>query len=180
LLDLVGWRISKEDALSSAVVGLVEVGEQNFEIGVSSDVDAKDFADDTTIEALDHAVGLRPIRLYLAARDCEIGTGPFEIVGGKARGTVGQHMGDLEGQRLACLGQETNGVGGVLGVVHRQMDEARAAIDGDIQVTLAHLSVGGAQRGQVFDADVDEAKIIVPEASLTLWRVATSVVPIAG
>jgi hypothetical protein len=46
------------------------------------------------------------------------------------------------------------------------VDGAGPAIDGDIEVALAAIAVGGLQLGQVLDVDVDEAEIIVPEDAL--------------
>src|SRR3954466_9945205 len=46
------------------------------------------------------------------------------------------------------------------------MDRARAAIDGDIEIALAPLTIGGLQLGQVLDVDMNKAEVIVLEAAL--------------
>ena len=63
---------------------MVEARQQDLKIRVSRDIDAESLAYDTTVEALDHNVGLRGIGLCFAARDLEFGAGALEIVSGEA------------------------------------------------------------------------------------------------
>lgn len=42
---------------------MVETGQQSFQISMTGNVDAEDFACDTTVEAFDHPVGLRCVWL---------------------------------------------------------------------------------------------------------------------
>jgi hypothetical protein len=58
--------------LSSSIIGAVEACQQDFEIDVSSDVNAEHFACDTAVEALDHAIGLWGIGPGFAMGDLEI------------------------------------------------------------------------------------------------------------
>src|SRR5947209_3461644 len=50
-----------------------------------------------------------------------------------------------------------------------QMHGARAPVDGDIEITLAPFAVAGLQLGQVLDINVNKAKIILFEGSLSLY-----------
>ena len=77
-------------------------------------------------------------------------------------------MGDLEGKGLDGLRQEGDGAGRGFVVLDREMDEAGGAVDGDIQVALAALAVGGPELGQVLDVHVHEAKVVVLEGPVRL------------
>lgn len=93
-----------ETSLSSSVVGAVEAGQQGFEIRVTGDIDAEHFVGDATVEALDHAAGLRGIGLRFAMDDPVLRAGVFEVVSGETGSPVGQQMGDAEGNAfLAAL-----------------------------------------------------------------------------
>ena len=77
-------------------------------------------------------------------------------------------MGDAERKGLSGLREEGERVGGILGVIDGQMNEARAAVDGDVEVAFAPVSVGGPQLWQMFDVDMNEAEIVLPKATLSL------------
>src|SRR4051812_46323398 len=58
-------------------------------------------------------------------------------------------------------------------VLDGEVNRARAAVDGDIEVALAPVAIGGLQLGQMLDVDMDEAEVVVLEAALAfgrLWR----------
>jgi hypothetical protein len=75
-------------------------------------------------------------------------------------------VGETERKGLGRLAQEGDGAALGLVILDGQVDGAGPAIDGDIEVALAALAIGGLQLGQVLDVDVDEAEIIVPEGAL--------------
>ena len=87
--------------------------------------------------------------------------------GCEAAAIVGQHMGKAEGEGFRGLSQEGNGAALGLIVLDGEVDGAGLAIDGDLKVALAALATDGLQLGQVLDVDVDEAKVVVPEGSLS-------------
>ena len=72
-----------ENALASSVIGAVEAGQQDFEIGVTSNVDAEDLTGDATIKALDHTVGLGCIGLRCAMDGLSLRASAFKIIGGE-------------------------------------------------------------------------------------------------
>ena len=81
----------------------------------------------------------------------------------KQRAAVGQHARDPEREGGERLLQEGRGAGLGLVVLDRQVDRARAPVDGHEQVALAQLAVGGAQLGQVLHVQVDEAELVLLE-----------------
>lgn len=72
--------------------------------------------------------------------------------------------------RFFCLSEKGGRVGGGLGIVNGEMHEAGAAVNGRVEVALAHLAVRRPQLRQVFDVDMDIAEIKVPEAPLPFGR----------
>ena len=86
----------------------------------------------------------------------------LEGLGGEAGTTVGQHVGHPEKKSSPRGLEEIDRVFGVLGVVGCQMNVAGAAVDSDVEITLAHLSVRGSQFRQVFYIDMDIAQVINP------------------
>jgi hypothetical protein len=91
-----------------------------------------------------------------------------EAAGGEAGASVGQHVGQAEGEGRRGLAQERGGarLGHVL--LDREVDGARAAIDGDVEVPLAELAAADVQLGQLLDIDVDEPEVVVAELALAL------------
>ena len=61
-----------EHSLSSPIIGAVEADKEDFEIGVTGNIDAKDLTGNSAIEALSHAVGLGRIRPRHAVADLEL------------------------------------------------------------------------------------------------------------
>jgi hypothetical protein len=51
-------------------------------------------------------------------------------------------------------------------VLDDEMDRARAAVDGDVEIAFAPVAIGGLQLGQVLDVDGHEAEVIVLEGAL--------------
>ena len=104
----------------------------------------------------------------------ELGTGPGEGLG-EAAPVVCQHMCHVE--RKGCRSLTQKGDGACLGLVvlDGEKDRARAAVDGDVEIALAPLAIGGLQLGQVLDVDVHKAEVIVLEGALAFgglcrWR----------
>ena len=74
-----------------------------------------------------------------------------------------------KGKARDRLVQEGDRAGVGLVVLDRQVHGARAAVDGDVQVALAALAIGGPQLGQVLDVHVHEAELVLLErAALAL------------
>jgi hypothetical protein len=71
-----------------------------FEICISGDVNAENFACNATVEALDHAIGLRRVGFGRAPYNLDFLTSVLKIIGGEASPTICQHMRDVEGGRL--------------------------------------------------------------------------------
>src|SRR3712207_2383423 len=53
-------------------------------------------------------------------------------------------------------------------LLDHDVDGARAAVDGDVEVALAELAAADMELGQLLDVDVDEAEVVVAELALTL------------
>lgn len=121
-VDLLARRGALEDTLSSSIVGTVKAVQQDFEIDVASNINAEHLAGDAAIEALDHAVGLGRIWPCRAMADLDFRAGAFKIIGGEAGATIGQHMGDAEGEGLPGGLEEGNRISCVLGVVDLEVD----------------------------------------------------------
>jgi hypothetical protein len=162
-------RLAVEHALAAGVVGGSEAAEQPLELLVGPDGDAEHLGADPAIEALHHAVGVRRIGAGMAVLRAEFGTDPGEG-GGEATAVVGQHVGEAEGEGGGGLAEEGDGALRRLVVLDGEVHGARAPVDGDVEVALAALAVGGLQLRQALDVDVDEAEVVVPEAALAPLR----------
>src|SRR3954462_3097125 len=112
---------------------------------MAGDGDAEPLALGPAVEALDHAVRARRVGPGLAVLDPELPAGLLEALGGEAAAPSGQDVGDAEGEGRERLLEEAPGAGLGLVVPDRQVDRARAPVDGHEQVPLAQLAVGGAQ-----------------------------------
>jgi SRSO17 transposase len=79
-------------------------------------------------------------------------------------------MGEAEGEGGGGLAEK--GDRALLGfvVLDGQVDGARAPVDGDKEVALAPLAIGGPELRQVLDVDVHEAEVVVPELALAPLR----------
>ncbi len=132
--------------------------------------DAQHLALDPAVEALDHAVRARRVGPGLAVLDAELAAAPLEPPGRETGATVGQQARDPEREGGERLLQEGLGAGLGLVVLDREVDGARATVDGDEQVALARLAVGGAQLGQVLHVHVDEAELVLLELARGLLR----------
>jgi hypothetical protein len=86
--------------------------------------------------------------------------------GREAGAVVGQHVGEAEGEGGGGFSQERDGALLGLVVLDGQVDGAGAPVDGDVQIALAPLAIGGSQLRQVLDADVHEAEVVVLEGAL--------------
>ena len=67
-------------------------------------------------------------------------------------------MGHLEGEGRDRFFQEGHGAALGFIILDGEMDEAGGAVDGDIEIPLAALAIGGAQLGQVLHVDMHEAE----------------------
>src|SRR3954453_2933499 len=85
---------------------------------------------------------------------------------GEAAAVICQYMCYAKGQGSGRFAQESDGTGFGFVVLDSEMDRARAAVDGDIEIALAPLTIGGLQLGQVLDVDMDKAEVIVLEGAL--------------
>jgi hypothetical protein len=79
-------------------------------------------------------------------------------------------MSDAEGEGGGGFAEEGDGAPLGLVVLDGEVDGAGPAVDGDEEVALAALAVGGLQLRQVLDVDVDEAEVVVPELALAALR----------
>ena len=164
--DLI-WRPAAQHTLAAGVVGGVEAAQQLLELAMGPEGDAEHLGADAAVEALDHAVGLGRSGTGVTILGAKGGTGTGEG-GGEAAAVVGQHVGEAERERRRGLAQE--GDGALLGliVLDREVDGARAPVDGNVEIALAPLAVAGLQLGQVLDVDVHEAEVVVAERALAL------------
>ena len=85
---------------------------------------------------------------------------------GEAAAVVGQDMRHTEGKSVSGFAQERDGACLGFVVLDGEVDRARAAVDGDVEIALAPLAIGSLQLRQVLDIDVHEAKVVVLEAAL--------------
>nr|WP_246004479.1 hypothetical protein [Plasticicumulans acidivorans] len=136
---------------------------------------AGEYLADTPVEAFEHTVGLRmPWRdqtvfdLLLATNLVEdmraagvALAGGAEAVG-EGLGVVGEHGAHVEGGALVYAREKASGRGGLLVIEHFQVHPARGPVDGDVQVAPGRL-IGHLR--QVFDVDVQVARVIGPEAA---------------
>ena len=131
---------------------------------------------DPAVEALDHAVGLRPHRRREAVLDPEVRAEGVELVlsaggalaqaeepVGEGLSVVGQHAGDLHRGRAVQIAQEPSCVGRGLRRVDAHEDPPRGPVDGHEEVAAAIL-VG--HLGQVFDVDVQVAGLVDVEGAV--------------
>src|SRR5207253_4106962 len=125
---------------AAGVVGLVEALEQSLEVAVAGDGDAEHLALDPAVEALDPAVGARRVGSGLAVLDAELPAELLEAVGREAGTAVGQQVRDPEREDADRLLEEGLRAGLGLVVLDREVDRARAAVDGHEQVALAALA----------------------------------------
>jgi hypothetical protein len=104
------------------------------------DGDAEHVAPDPAVEPLDHAVRVGRVgpggAVLRAERGAGLGKG-----GGEAAAVVGQHVGEAEREGGRGLPQKRDGAPLRLVVPDGEMDGTGAAIDGDVEVTLAPLAV---------------------------------------
>src|SRR5689334_11067581 len=124
------------------VVGGIEAAQKLCKLIVRRDGDGEHFRDDAAIEALDHAIGLWRARLDMAILGPELGTDLGKGLG-EAATVVCQYMCHPEGKRRGGFAQESNGTGFGFIVLDSEMDRARVAVDGDIEIALAPLTIGG-------------------------------------
>ena len=68
--------------------------------------------------------------------------------------------------KAAAASRKGDGAPLCLVVLDGKVDGARVAVDGDIEIALAALAVGGLQLRQVLDVDVDEAEVVFLEPAL--------------
>ena len=141
----------------------VEALEQPLEVVVAGDRDAQHLALDPAVEALRHAVRARRVGPGLAVLDAELAAELLEALGGEAAAAIRQHVRDPEGEGGERLLQEGPGAGLGLLVLDRQVDRARAPVDGHEQESLAPLAVRGPQLGQVLHVQVHEAELVLLE-----------------
>ena len=66
--------------------------------------------------------------------------------------------------------QESDGAGFGFVVLDGEVDRARAAVDGDVEIALAPFAIGGLQLGQMLDVDMHEAEVVVLEGALAFGR----------
>ena len=144
--DLVG-SLAVEHALAAVVVGGVQAAQELFEVAVRMEGDLKHLRADPAIEALDHAIRLRRAGPGVAVLGAELGAVPGEG-GRKAAAVVGQHMGELERKRRRSFPEKGDGALLGLGVLDGEVHRTGPAVDGDEQVALAPLAIGGLQLGR--------------------------------
>jgi hypothetical protein len=168
--------------VKASQAGAIVIGDEGLEIGIAFGVVEKaavvgdavlrhavEMFAEAAVEALDHAVGLRPEGLGEAVGDGAPGAEPVEgvlargsvvgfalFVDGEAVGefgaVVGQDGVDREREAVEEAGQETGGGGGAAIGEDLEIDKAGGTVDRDIGVAAP-----ATQRRQVFDIDVDEA-----------------------
>ena len=73
-----------EHALPSSIVGVIETHEQCFEVRMTGNIDPENLAGDTTVEALDHSIGLGRIGFGRTADGLELCAGVLEFIGREA------------------------------------------------------------------------------------------------
>ena len=128
---------------------------------------------DTTVESLDHAIGLGVSRLDEAVGDVVPGadliegmapgrralSGGAEAVG-ELLAVIGEHRGDRERRGLDQAFEEGAGMVGAFGRQDLDVDPARSAVDGGEEV-LAAVLIGHLR--QVLHIDVHETRFVVLE-----------------
>ena len=144
--DLIGC-LAFQYTLPTGVVGGVEAAQELFELIVRIDGDGEHFGDDAAIEPLDHAIGLWCARLDMAIRCPELGTDLGKSLG-EAAAIVCQYMCHAEGKRSGRFAQKRDGTGFGFVVLDGEVDRARAAVDGDVEIALVPLTIGSLQLGR--------------------------------
>src|SRR3954452_14769973 len=141
--DLIGC-LAFQHTLPTGVVGGIEAAQELFELVMGVDGDGEPLRADAAIEALDHAIGLWRTRLDMAILCPEFGTDLGKGLG-EAAAVVYQYMCHAEGKSVGSLAQESDGTGFGFVVLDGKMDRARTAVDGDVEIALAPLAIGGLQ-----------------------------------
>ena len=131
----------------TGVVGGIEAAQELFELIVRINGDGKHLGADAAIEALDQAIGLWRTRLDMTIVCPELGTDLGKGLG-EAAAVVCQYVCHAKGQSRSGFAQESDGTGFGFVVLDGKMDQARAAVDGDVEVTLAPFAIGGLQLGR--------------------------------
>src|SRR5690349_2076350 len=130
--DLIGC-LAVQHPLPTGVVGGIEAAQELCELSVRIDGDGEHFGNDAAIEALDHAIGLWRARLDMAILCPEFGADLGKGLG-EAAAVVCQYMCHAEGKRGGGFAQESDGTGFGFVVLDGEMDRARAAVDGDVEI----------------------------------------------
>jgi len=168
--------------VKASQAGAIVVGNESVEVGVAFGMvnkaavvgsavlrHAVEVFAEASVEAFDHAVGLRPKRPGEAMGDGARGAEPVEgmgaggfvvrfafLVDGEAVGELGAVVGqdgvDREREAVEKALEKSGGGGGTTVGEDFEIDKAGGAIDRDIGVAAAT-----SQRRQVFDIDMDEA-----------------------
>jgi hypothetical protein len=133
--------------LAAGVVGGIEAAQKLFELIVRIDGDGEHFGDDAAIEPLDHAIGLRRAWLDMAIGGSEFGADLGKGLG-EAAAVVCQYVCHANGQSRGRFAQESDGTGFGFVVLDGEVDRARAAVDGDVEIALAPFAIGGLQLGR--------------------------------
>src|ERR671916_3166716 len=141
--DLLG-RAPAQHTLVAGVVGRAEAGQQPLEVAVAGDGDPEHLALDPAVEALDHPVRAWRVGPGLAVLDTELAAELLEALGGEAAAAIRQPVRDPEGEGRGRLLEEGPGAGLSLVVLDREVDRARASVDGHELEPLAPLAPGGA------------------------------------
>src|SRR3954463_11177150 len=160
--DLLG-RAPAQPARAAGVVGRAEAGQQPLEVAMAGHGDPEHLALDAAVEALRHPVRARRVGPGLAVLDGARAAELLEALGGEAAAAIRQHVRDPEGEGGERRLEEGHSTGLGLVVLDRQVDEARAPVDGHEQEALAPRAVRGPQLGQVLHVQVHEAELVLLE-----------------
>ena len=88
----------------------------------------------------------------------------------EAAAVVGRQMSEAERKCARGFAPERDGAAPGLVVLDREVDRARAAVDGHEQEALAPLAVAGLPLWRMLDVNVHEARVIVSERALPLGK----------
>src|SRR3712207_3194147 len=138
--DLLG-RAPAQHALAAGIVGRAEAGQQALAVAVAGDGDPQHLALDPAVEALRHPVRARRVGPGLAVLDAELAAELLEALGGEAAAAIRQHVRDPEGEGRERLLEEGPSTGLGLVVLDREVDRARALVEGHEQEPLAPFAV---------------------------------------
>ena len=97
--------------------------------------------------ALDHAIGLRRAWLDMAIGGSEFGAELGKSLG-EAAAVACQYVCHAKGQSRGRFAQESDGTGFGFVVLDGEVDRARAAVDGDVEIALAPFAIGGLPLGR--------------------------------